>query len=77
MEQNNITTVYCNAWGLANKGQLGCSFHSMKSLNALRIPNLQEGMVGGGYFESACGENHTLLLTDQLEILSFGSNVYG
>ena len=34
-------------------------------------------MVGGGYFESACGENHSLLLTDQLEIISFGSNIYG
>ena len=33
-------TVYCNAWGLASKGQLGSAYHSLKSLNALKIPNL-------------------------------------
>jgi alpha-tubulin suppressor-like RCC1 family protein len=69
-------TVYCNAWGLASKGQLGSAYHSLKSLNALKIPNLQDGS-NAGYFEAACGENHTLLLTDQLEILSCGSNTYG
>jgi hypothetical protein len=37
---NNATPVYCNAWGLASKGQLGCAFHSTKSLNALKIPNI-------------------------------------
>lgn len=59
--ENNPTTVYCNAWGLASKGQLGCAFHSIKTLNAIRISNLQDGL---GYFDAACGENHTLLLTD-------------
>ena len=33
--------------------------------------------MNGGYFDAACGENHSLLLTDQLEILSCGSNTYG
>jgi hypothetical protein len=35
----------------------------MKSLNAIKIPNLQDGQ-GSGYFDAACGENHSLLLTD-------------
>jgi hypothetical protein len=55
------TVVYCNAWGLANRGQLGCTYHSLKTLNTIKIPNVQDG---SGYFEAACGENHTLLLTD-------------
>lgn len=27
--------------------------------------------------EMACGENHTLMLTDALEVVSCGSNTYG
>ena len=64
--------IFCSAWGLASKGQLGCSYHSLKSINAIKIPNLQEA-----YFDAACGENHTLFLTDSLEILASGSNTYG
>jgi alpha-tubulin suppressor-like RCC1 family protein len=45
------------------------------TLNAIRIPNLQDSATG--YFDVACGENHSLKLTDQLEIVSCGSNIYG
>lgn len=75
--ENNTTVVHCYAWGLSNKGQLGSAIHTLKSLNAVKIPSIQDGLGAGGYFESACGENHTLLLTDQMEILSCGSNTYG
>lgn len=68
-----MESKYCSAWGLASKGQLGCIYHSFKSLNAIRIPNQQQD----GYFDVACGENHTLFLTESLEILSCGSNTYG
>ncbi len=56
-----MESIYCSAWGLASKGQLGCIYHSLKSINAIKIPNLQEG-----YFDVACGENHNLLLTESL-----------
>lgn len=72
MEQLS-TPVYCNAWGMANKGQLGCISQQPRVINAIRIPNVQDV----GYFEVSCGENHTLLLTDALEILTCGSNTYG
>ena len=29
------------------------------------------------FMEMACGENHTLMLTDALEVVSCGSNTYG
>lgn len=29
------------------------------------------------FLDISCGENHTLLLTDTLEVVSCGSNTYG
>jgi alpha-tubulin suppressor-like RCC1 family protein len=47
-------------------------FHSVKSINPLRIPPLNEG-----YFDVSCGENHNLFLSEQLSLISCGSNTYG
>ena len=66
--------TYCYAWGLGSKGQLACTLHQTKSLNALHIPALQKDQT---YLEISCGEKHNLLLTEQLQILSCGSNTYG
>ena len=68
------TPIYLNAWGLGAKGQLGTANSQPKSISAVKIPNLPDGT---GYFEISCGENHTLILTEQLDILSCGSNTYG
>lgn len=44
------------------------------SVNASQISPLDRNE---NFCEMACGENHTLLLTDQLQIASCGSNTYG
>ena len=74
-QQNNPQPSYfCTSWGLASKGQLGYAYHSIKSMNASQVTPLDKNE---NFLDIGCGENHTLLLTDALEIVSCGSNTYG
>ena len=65
---------YITSWGLAQRGQLGYDYHSIKSLNAHQVNLLDKNE---NVLDVSCGENHTLLLTDNLDVLSCGSNTYG
>ena len=73
-QQNSQPSYYCTSWGLASKGQLGYAYHSIKSINASQVTPLDKNE---NFLDVGCGENHTLLLTDALEIVSCGSNTYG
>jgi len=46
----------------------------VKSANAMKISPLD---AKENFLEVGCGENHTLLLTDQLSLVTCGSNTYG
>ena len=72
--QKQQPAYFCTSWGLASKGQLGYAYHSIKSINASQVTQLDKNE---NFLDVACGENHTLLLTDTLEIVSCGSNTYG
>ena len=65
---------FATSWGLASKGQLGVAGTPTKTLNALRITALD---AKENFLEVGCGENHTLMLTDQLSLVTCGSNTYG
>ena len=65
---------FATSWGLAAKGQLGYPYHQIKSINANQIGQLERDQ---NYLDISCGENHTLFLTDSLDIASCGSNTYG
>ena len=59
---------------MASKGQLGYAYHSIKSINASQVSPLDRNE---NFLDIACGENHTVMLTDGLEVASCGSNTYG
>ena len=77
--------IYCTAFGLASKGQLGGQVPhvaaNMKSgaeifatINAVQV---QCPLNGRTFLKVASGENHNVFLADNLQVLSTGSNVYG
>ena len=59
---------------MAAKGQLGYAYHSIKSVNAGQVSLLDRNE---NFFDMACGENHTLFLTDSFQLAACGSNTYG
>ena len=73
-QQQQQQTYFATSWGLASKGQLGYAYHSIKSINATQVSPLDRNE---NFLDISCGENHTLMLTDSLEVASCGSNTYG
>ena len=84
MQQEN--SVFCTAFGLAMRGQLGGQVPTpapgaqsgaqvFATINAVQIPQPAQG--GRIFYKIAAGENHNLFLTDHLRLLSAGSNLYG
>ena len=59
---------------MASRGQLGYSCGSLKSINAGQISPLDKNT---SFLDVSLGENHSIMLTDQLEVVSCGSNTYG
>jgi alpha-tubulin suppressor-like RCC1 family protein len=78
-------SVYCTAFGLAMRGQLGGQVPTpaagaqsgsqvFATINAVQIPQPAHGRL---FYKIAAGENHNLFLSDQLKVLSGGSNIHG
>ena len=59
------------AWGLNDCGQLGLG--QTKATTPAKV----EALSGIGVTQLSCGEYHTLALTDQGEVLSFGHGEFG
>ena len=81
----NNSNIYCTAFGLSQKGQLGGQAPAIAqgakngaqvfaTLNGVQIPN---PLPGRNFLKISSGESHNIFLSDNLKILSCGSNVYG
>lgn len=78
-------SAVCTAFGLAMRGQLGGQVPTpaagaqrgsqvFATINPVQIP---QPVQGRNFLKIAAGENHNLFLSDQLKVLSCGSNIHG
>ncbi|KAL7036552.1 hypothetical protein ACKWTF_008846 [Chironomus riparius] len=90
LENYNITQICCGfqhsaainewgqifVWGLNTLGQCGYSDNNT-SVDFLQTPKIVKSLATKHIVQIACGQFHTLALTNAGELYSFGSNSYG
>ena len=68
---------YCTSWGQGNQGQLGSAPQARESFSSNQAVQVTALDKRTNFIDVACGENHSLMLTNTFQLLSCGSNTYG
>ena len=68
---------YCTSWGNGSQGQLGSAPQARESFSSNQAVQVTTLDKRTNFIDVACGENHSLMLTNTFQLLSCGSNTYG
>lgn len=71
------TQYFCTSWGQTTNGQLGTSQRSRDAYVPHQATLVSPPETRSTFVDITCGESHSLMLTNNFQLLACGSNTYG